>query len=234
MRAVNKAAAALLAAVAAATAYVYYDRASRPADQALVAQGTVRAVGAVQVRAPLAGQVKEISVDFKTPVKSGQVLARIDATAYEQRVNQARADLDAARAAKATAAVRQREASLRQAELDLERTAIRAPVDGTVILRNADVGQSVTAGPQAPVLFTIAPDLRTVQVEAALEAADASHLRPGMRVTFTADALPRQAFGGEIRQVRRGASALAVIDAPNPDLALVPGMSVNVRIPRAP
>jgi HlyD family secretion protein len=226
----KKIAAAIAVAIVLAAAGAYLYRGTQP-DRALAAQGTVRAVSTVQVRAPLGGQLKEIAADFKTPVKIGQVLARIDATAYEQRVNQARADLDAARAAKATATVRQREQLLKQAQLDLEQTVIRAPVDGTVILRNADVGQTIAAGTQA---FTIAPDLRTVHVEVALDAEHAARLKRGMTVTFSVDALPRRRFSGQVLEVRKGSPAAIVITASNADLALVPGMTANVRIPRAP
>ena len=220
--------------VAAAAGYLVQDR----RNDAVVAQGTVRAVTTVQVRSPISGQIREISADFRTPVKSGQVLARMDATSFEHRVNQARVDLDAARLAKDALAIKQREILLKQAELDLERTVIRAPVDGTVILRNANVGQTVAPGTQAPALFTIAPDLRTVQIEAALDEADTRQLRVGLPVTFSVDALPRRAFSGEIRQVRKGANKYAsyavLIEAANADLALVPGMTANVRIPPAP
>ena len=106
---------------------------------------------------------------------------------------QARADLAAARAAKATTALKQSEALLEQAEADLERTVIRAPVDGIVVLRNADVGQRVAPGAQAPALFAISPDLHTVEIEAALDGTAA--LRPGMAVAFSVDALPRNASG---------------------------------------
>lgn len=224
---------ALLVAFVAGAALLYFG-ARRPASPgpAVTAQGTVRAISAVAVRATISGRIKEIAADFKTPVKSGQVLARIDAASFEQRVNQARADLAAARAAKAAPVLKQRETLLKQAEADLERTVIRAPVDGTVVLRNADVGQTVMPGAQAPALFAIAPDLRTVQVEAALDAAPA--LRPGMPAMFSIDALPRRTFAGEIREVRKGRPTTVIIAASNADLALVPGMTANVRIPLAP
>jgi HlyD family secretion protein len=220
-----------VALVAGATLLYFAARRPAPVERAITAQGTVRAVSAVPVRPPISGQIKEIAADFKTRVKSGQVLARIDGASFQQRVNQARLDLEAARAAKAGAVLKQREALLKQAELDLERTVIRAPVDGTVILRNADVGQHVAAGPQAPALFTIATDLETVEVEMALQEVRA--LRPGMRVTFTVDALPRRSFSGEVREIRKGRPYGVLIAASNADLALVPGMTANVRIPLA-
>ena len=93
---------------------------------------------------------------------------------------QAQINVSEAQVSSARAAVKQRESLLKQAQVDLERTIIRAPVDGTVILRNVDAGQTVAASLQAPVLFTIAQDLRDMQVEAAIDEADVGRLRVGM------------------------------------------------------
>ena len=243
----------------------------------VVASGTLNAVTTVQVGSQISGQIKDIYADFNTPVKKGQVIARIDAATFELRVNQTRADLDAAESAvavarsglaaqhaefgrvkigladaerdlarkkmlvdkkfispaeldkanvvldstrqqlkavqaqievseaqvqSALAAVKQRDSLLKQAQVDLERTIIRAPVDGTVILRNVDAGQTVAASLQAPVLFTIAQDLRDMQVEAAIDEADVGRLRMGLGASFAVDAFPRRTFNGEIRQIR--------------------------------
>jgi HlyD family secretion protein len=137
----------------------------------------------------------------------------------------------------AGAVLKQREAVLRQTQAALERTLIRAPVDGTVILRNVDAGQTVTTGPQANALFAIALDLREMRLEAAIDAADAARVRAGMSASFAVDAFPRRTFAGEVREIREppqkgeGSAAYAlVIAAPNPDLALLPGMSAKVRI----
>lgn len=283
-----------------------------PMQAVVAASGTLNAVTTVQVGSQISGQVKEIHADFNTPVKKGQVIARIDPATFELRVNQARADLDAAESAVAVArsglaaqqaelgrvrvtlidaerdferkrmlvdkkyispaeldkartvldttreqlkavqaqiqvaeaqvrtalaAVKQRESLLRQAQVDLERTIIRAPVDGTVILRNVDAGQTVAASLQAPVLFTIARDLRDMQVEAAIDEADVGRLRVGLPAAFTVDAFPRRSFSGEIRQIRKSpqnvqnvVSYTVVISAQNQDMALLPGMTANVRI----
>lgn len=231
--AVKKIAGGLAVALLAGAALLYFGaRRPAPPERAITAQGTVRAVSSVPVRASVSGEIKEIAADFKTPVKTGQVLARIDPASFEQRVTQARADLEAARAARAGTVVRQREAILKQAELDLERTVIVAPVDGTIILRNAGIGQRVAPGAQAPALFTIATDLRSVQIEMALD--EAQGLRPGMRVSFSVEALPRRTFSGEIREIRRSRPYSVIVAASNTDLALVPGMTANVRIPLAP
>jgi len=150
---------------------------------------------------------------------------------------QAQIQVSEAQTQTALAAVKQRESLLRQAQIDLERTIIRAPVDGTVILRNVDAGQTVAASLQAPVLFTIARDLRDMQVETAIDEADVGRLRVGLPASFAVDAFPRRSFNGEIRQIRKSplnvqnvVSYTVIISASNPDLALLPGMTANVRI----
>ena len=126
---------------------------------------------------------------------------------------------------------------LKQAQVDLERTIIRAPVNGTVILRNIDAGQTVAASLQAPVLFTIAQDLRDMQVEAAIDEADVGRLGVGQQASFTVDAFPQRNFTGEIRQIRKSPvnvqnviSYTVVISAANPNQSLLPGMTANVRV----
>jgi HlyD family secretion protein len=161
----------------------------------------------------------------------------VEATREQLNAVQAQIGVNRSQVSSALAAVKQRESLLRQAQVDLERTIIRAPVDGTVILRNIDAGQTVAASLQAPVLFTIAQDLRDMQVEAAIDEADVGRLRVGQRATFTVDAFPRRSFNGEIRQIRKSPvnvqnviSYTVVISAANPDLALLPGMTANVRV----
>ena len=162
---------------------------------------------------------------------SERVAARLDPAPYELRVKQAQADLDAARSAGAS--VKKLEAQLAQAQADLERSVIRAPVDGIVVLRNVDAGQSIAEAPPQ-VLFAIAPDLREMQVEASIDAADVGRVRVGMPASFSVEAFPRRTFSGEIRYIRKSpqspASYTLVIAAANPDLALVPGMTANVRV----
>lgn len=283
-----------------------------PIQSVVAASGTLNAVTTVQVGSQVSGQIVEIHADFNTQVKKDQVIARIDPQSFELRVNQARADVDAAKGAvavaqaglaaqkaelgrvklnladaerdlnrkkslieknfispaeldkaktlydatreqiksveaqidlngsqiaSAQAAVKQREALLKQAQVDLERTIIRAPVNGTVILRNIDAGQTVAASLQAPVLFTIAQDLRDMQVEAAIDEADVGRLRVGLQASFTVDAFPRRSFSGEIKQIRKSPvnvqnviSYTVVISAANPDQALLPGMTASVRV----
>src|SRR5574341_843049 len=174
---------------------------------------------------------------FISPAELDKAQVLLDTTREQIKAVQAQIQVSEAQVTSARAAVKQRESLLQQAQVDLERTIIRAPVDGTVILRNIDAGQTVAASLQAPVLFTIAQDLRDMQVEAAIDEADVGRLRVGMPASFAVDAFPRRAFNGEIKQVRKSpqnvqnvVSYTVVISAANPDLALLPGMTANVRI----
>jgi len=276
------------------------------------ATGTVNPVVSVQVGSQVSGQIKEIYVDFNSPVKKGQVIARIDPDTFALRVNQAMADLESARATVLTqranvvalqaevsrarvtladaereygrnkalheknfvsgsaldkarylyeaaleqlktaqaqvavgeaqirnveALVKQREAQLEQAKVDLSRTAIRAPVDGIVISRAVDAGQTVAASLQAPTLFVIAQNLVDMQVETSIDEAEIGRLHAGQEASFTVDSFPGRTFTGKVSQVRKAAQVvqnvvtyIAVIATSNTDLSLVPGMTANVRI----
>ncbi|MBX9903459.1 MAG: HlyD family efflux transporter periplasmic adaptor subunit [Burkholderiales bacterium] len=135
------------------------------------------------------------------------------------------------------ALVKQRESQLAQARVDLERTTIRAPVDGIVISRSVDAGQTVAASLQAPVLFQIARNLTDMQVEASIDESEIGRVAIGQDATFTVDSFPGRTFRGKITQVRKAAlvvqnvvTYVAIISAANPDLTLLPGMTTNVRI----
>jgi HlyD family secretion protein len=271
---------------------------SGPLTAAVSATGTLNPVVSVQVGSQVSGQIKEILVDFNSPVKSGQLIARLDPETYQHRVSQAEADVDAARAAQGVqqaevsraranlanaqrdyerkktlveknfispaerdtaqntldaaraslasaeaqvkngeAIVRQREAQLAAARVDLERTSIKAPVDGIVVKRSIEPGQTVAASLQAPELFVIAKNLSDMQVETSIDEADVGRVRVGQKAGFTVDAFAGRNFEGEVRQVRKAATVVSnvvtytvVISAANPDLSLLPGMTANVRI----
>lgn len=137
----------------------------------------------------------------------------------------------------ALAQVQQREAALHQSRVDLEHTVIRSPVDGVVIERSVDVGQTVAASLQAPTLFTIAQDLRKMQVDTNVDEADIGRIRVGQRVTFTVDSFPGQEFKGFVKQIRKAPETVqnvvtytVVVSADNPHLRLLPGMTANVQI----
>ena len=276
------------------------------------ATGTLNPVVSVQVGSQVSGQVKELYVDFNSVVKKNQLIARIDPQSFTLRVNQAMADVEAARAtaltqrasvaavqaelarsrimlsdadrefkrnqmlfeknfvsaavrdkAQATlegareqwkaaqaqvavaqaqvrnsdAVVRQRESQLSQARVDLDKTEIRAPVDGIVVKKSVEPGQTVAASLQAPELFVIAQDLRQMQVETSIDESEVGRVRVGQQATFTVDSFPGRTFRGAVTQVRKAAQVvqnvvtyIAVIGTSNEDSSLFPGMTANVRI----
>ncbi len=135
------------------------------------------------------------------------------------------------------ASLTQSEASLNQAKVNLEHTVIAAPIDGIVISRNVDVGQTVAASMSAPILYLIAADLTKMQVLASIDEADVGRIRPKQVVRFTVDAYPTEEFVGSVSQVRLQPTVVqnvvtysTVIDVPNPQLKLKPGMTATVNI----
>jgi HlyD family secretion protein len=154
----------------------------------------------------------------------------------------AKADIDVIKAqiASARATIAQREAALAQVKADLDRTEIRAPIEGTVISRTVDPGQTVAASLQAPELFKIAQDLSRIRIEAQVNEADVGAIAQGNAVTFTVDAYPERNFEGRVTQVRLAATELnnvvtytVIIEAQNEDRRLFPGMTANVQIEAA-
>jgi len=150
---------------------------------------------------------------------------------------QAQRDVAATQLSSAEAQVRQVEASVQQAQVDLEHTVIRAPVDGTVIARRMDVGQTVAASFQAPTIFEIAQDLTRMQVDASIDEADIGRVQVGQPATFTVDAHPGQIFRARVSQLRQAPINVqnvitydVVITVDNSDLKLLPGMTANVKI----
>jgi HlyD family secretion protein len=316
---------AVIALAAVAAGYVWWkDPFSSPTSYRLAkiergpitavvsATGTLNPVVSIQIGSQVSGQIKELYVDYNSPVKKSQLIARIDPQSFTLRVNQALADVEAARAttltqranvtvlqaelarakvmlgdaereysrnqmlheknfvsaavrdkAQATvegareqlnaaqaqlavgraqvrnaeAVVRQRESQLSQARVDLERTEIRAPVDGIVVKKSVEPGQTVAASLQAPELFVIAQDLREMQVETSIDESEVGRIRMGQEATFTVDSFPGRTFRGKVSQIRKAAQVvqnvvtyIAVIRTSNPDLNLFPGMTANVRV----
>jgi HlyD family secretion protein len=131
----------------------------------------------------------------------------------------------------------QARASVHSSEVDLAKTVITSPIDGVVIARNVDVGQTVAASFTAPTLFVIAADLSKMQLDANIDESDVGQVSTNQSVTFRVDAYPSETFRGRVAQVRLNAATLnnvvtyaAMIDAPNPDLKLKPGMTATVTI----
>lgn len=252
----------------------------------------------VMVGSEVSGRVIDVLVDFNSPVTAGQVLARIDPTSFDSRVQQIRSRIDSARAdinvqkasvesaqvnldnaklqltrreglfeqqaisqaqlesaqrdvgvstanlklskartVSSEAALRQLVAQLEEARADLERTTILSPIDGVVIDRKIDPGQTVQASFSAPELFTIAADLSQIQVEAVIIESDVAGLESGDTARFTVDAYPDDPVEGIVEQLRFKSqetnniiSYIAVIGAENPSNRLMPGMTANLQI----
>jgi HlyD family secretion protein len=253
-------------------------------EMSVTATGTVNPVTTVLVGTQVSGTIKNIYVDFNSPVKKGQLIAQIDPALFEAQVNQAKANLLAAKAnlekaqasevdAKRTmernkellsknliaqsdfdtaetnyetskasvvaaqAQIKQTQAALISAETNLFYTKIVSPVDGIVVSRNVDVGQTVAASFQTPTLFSIAQDLTKMQIDTSVAEADIGSVKVGEDVEFTVDAYPDITFKGKVWQVRNAPITVqnvvtydVVIKVNNPELKLKPGMTANVSI----
>jgi len=311
-----------------------------PLTAAVSATGNLNAVITVQVGSQVSGQIKELMVDFNSIVRKDQVIARIDPDIFLAKVNQAKADVESARATvlnqeaqveraradienaraalaeskaqtakaqvavvdakrdfdrktelfarkliarsdldtsqaahdsaiaqveaarahdqalasaiqsstaqlrvaqamlvSARAQVDQKNAALKQAQVDLDHTTILAPVNGVVVSRQVDVGQTVAASLQAPILFTIAQDLTKMQVETSVDEADIGRLKLEDRATFTVDAFPGETFAGMVTQIRKAPQVVqnvvtytVIVGVENPSGKLMPGMTANVKL----
>src|SRR5262252_3457660 len=167
------------------------------------------------------------------------LLPQSDLDAAKIAVDSAQAMLSSAEATvnQSNAAVNQSQASVNQNQVNLDHTVIEAPIDGIIIQRSVDVGQTVAASMQAPTLFVIAADLTKMQVNANIDEADVGRIRPGQHVTFKVDAYPTDTFEGTVSQIRLQPVVVqnvttygTVIDVPNAQLKLKPGMTANVKV----
>src|SRR5882724_6779691 len=152
----------------------------------------------------------------------------------QQQLDLAKANYDSANAAVDGAAANA------VAQTNLDYTVIRSPIDGTVVARNVDVGQTVAASLQAPTIFTIAQDLKKMWVYAKTDESDVGNIKVGKPVTFKVDAFPKETFRGVVSQVRMNATTVqnvvtydTIVEFANPDLKLFPGMTAYVTIPVA-
>ena len=246
--------------------------------------GTLSAISTIIVGSQISGLVTEVLVDFNSPVKKDQILARIDPSTYQAQIEQgsaqiasaqaqlrqaqaalrnatqdyqrksglaadkliARSDLDLSRSsldqaqaqvASAKAQIRQQTASTQTTRVNLQRTVIRSPVDGVVLTRKIEPGQTVAASLQAPELFTIAEDLAKMKIELAVDESDIGQVKAGQSVSFSADAFPDRKFNGVVEQVRLAATTSnnvvtypVVVTVDNSDGTLLPGLTVNAEI----
>ena len=168
-----------------------------------------------------------------------KLLPQSDLDAAKIAVDTAQAALASQEATvkQAQAQVNQSQASVNQNQVNLDHTIIQAPIDGIVTQRSVDVGQTVAASMQAPTLFIIAADLTKMQVNASVDEADVGRIRPGQHATFRVDAYPTETFDGTVSQIRLQPVVVqnvttygTVIDVPNQQLKLKPGMTANVKI----
>lgn len=252
--------------------------------RAVTATGTVNPVITVQVGTYVSGPITAIYADFNSPVKQGQVIAKIDPRPYaaavalstaalanaEAQLKKDQANLEyqqityvrdvkalkenvdsqdqvdsqkstfmqaRAQVALDEASIQQQQATLKQAQLNLNYTDIVSPVDGTVVSRNVDVGQTVAASFQTPTLFLVAKDLTKMQVDSNVSESDIGGVMLGQRATFKVDAFPERDFEGKVAQVRQAPITVqnvvtydVVVNVDNPELLLKPGMTANVNI----
>src|SRR5438477_4345859 len=197
-----------------------------------------------QARANLAKSKADVEHNQVALVDAQQKYTRAQELAARSLLPQS--DLDAAKIAvdsaqamlqSSKATVEQAQANLNQAQVNLEHCVISAPIDGIVIQRNVDVGQTVAASMQAPTLFIIAADLTKIQVNANIDEADVGRIRPGQAVTFRVDAYPTEEFQGNVAQIRLQPVVVqnvttygTIINVPNDDLKLKPGMTANLKV----
>ncbi len=187
------------------------------------------------------GAVRDAVRAAFTADKARAELANARATVAQMRANQAAAAASARTAAAQVEAARatetQRAAQLRQVEVDLSYTTIRSPIDGVVVSRNVDLGQTVAASFQAPVLFSIAASLEEMEVWATVDEADIGRVRPGQEVPFTVASYPGETLSGRVKEIRLAAQTVSnvvtytvVVTVSNAGGRLLPGMTATLRI----
>ena len=232
-------------------------------QNSVTATGTIEAVTSVTVGTQVSGIVNKLYVDYNSQVKKGQVIAELDKTNLLSELNTAKANMASAQSQlnyqnanmkryqtlyqkglvsaddyeNALLTYRQAKEQVQRAQTNLGYATITSPIDGTVISKSVEEGQTVAASFNTPELFTIAKDLTNMQVVADVDEADIGAVKEGDRVTFTVDAYPDDTFEGTVKQVRLQATTTnnvvtyeVVISAQNADLKLKPGLTANVTI----
>lgn len=202
--------------------------------EAQIAQGNAQIASARASLNQAQATLLNAELDYRRKADLGarQLVARSDVDLAKAALDQARAQVNAAQAS-----IRQQTASTQTTQVNLERTVIRSPVDGVVLTRSIEPGQTVAASLQAPELFTIAEDLAKMKIELAVDEADIGQVRTGQNVSFTVDAFPDRQFRGTVEQVRLSATTTnnvvtypVVVTVDNSDGTLLPGLTVNAEI----
>lgn len=220
--------------VDAARSLILTQQANIAAQQAEVSRAEVNLA---EAKRNLERKQQLVDKGFISAADRDTAQATYNAQVEQVKTARAQAQVAAANARNAQAVVRQREAALAQAKIDLGRTEIRAPVNGVVIKRSVERGQTVAASLQAPELFIIAENLADMQVDTSIDEAEIGRVQIGQKATFTVDAFPGRNFEGNVKQIRKAAQNVsnvvtytAVISTTNPNKELLPGMTANVRI----
>jgi len=178
-------------------------------------------------------------LQIKDTLSRNGTVSQRDAERAQMAARSRAAEVSAARAGEQmrAAGVMAARAALERARLDLERSTIKSPIDGIVIRRSVELGQTVAASLQAPTLFTIARDLSDMRVSASVSEADIGAVQTGQRALFSVDSYPGRAFEGRVLEIRKAAQMVqnvvtytVMISAPNPDGVLLPGMTADVRV----
>jgi HlyD family secretion protein len=193
-------------------------------------------------------KLKAALVQTKADYERGEGLLK-GGVQSQQQLDLAKANYDSAKAAvdaaaanvtQAEAQVGQKEAAVKIAQTNLDYTVIRSPIDGTVVARNVDLGQTVAASFSAPTIFTIAKDLKVMWVYTKTDESDVGNIRLGKPVTFKVDAFPKETFRGVVKQIRMNPTTVqsvvtydTIIEFANFELKLFPGMTAYVTIPVA-
>jgi HlyD family secretion protein len=220
--------------VDAARAAVMTAQANASASRAAVSRAQV---DLIEAQRDLERKQSLVEKQFIAQSEGDKARALVNTATETLKQMQAQAGVTEAQIKSAQANVAQREAALAQARIDLDRTRITSPVNGIVIKRAIEKGQTVAASLQAPELFVIAKNLRDMQVDASIDESDVGRIKTGQKATFTVDAFPGQTFEGEVRQVRKAAQTVAnvvtyvaVVGFSNVGDRLLPGMTANVRV----
>jgi HlyD family secretion protein len=202
--------------------------------EAQIAQGNAQVDSAQAQLRQAQASLRNAELDYQRKAALGgqQLVAKSDVDLARAARDQAQAQVGSAQAQ-----IRQQAASTQSTRVNLDRTVIRSPVDGVVLTRTIEPGQTVAASLQAPELFTIAEDLSKMKIELAVDESDIGQVSDGQAVTFTADAFPNRQFRGTVEQVRLSATTTSnvvtypvVVTVDNSDGTLLPGLTVNAEI----
>jgi len=202
--------------------------------EAQIQQGTAQIASARASLAQAQATLRNAELDFqrKNELAGRQLVSRSDVDLARAALEQARAQINASQAQ-----IRQQSASTQTTQVNLDRTVIRSPVDGVVLVRSVEPGQTVAASMSAPELFQIAENLQRMKIELAVDEADIGQVEAGQGVSFTVDAFPDRRFRGVVEQLRLAATTTnnvvtypVVVAVDNSDGTLLPGLTVNAEI----